>query len=100
MSNQESVFAGQEQQYPDPRMVNNDPRERQQWQMGGEKLRPQQPATAARSSFFTRGRCRYCNSTTRLVVPEPCSFCRHPFQPFKFYNEILLGFRSPYLGYY
>ncbi|MBV9708745.1 MAG: DUF4097 family beta strand repeat protein [Chloroflexi bacterium] len=43
MSNQESVFAGQEQQYPDPRMINNDPRERQQWQMGGEKLRPQQP---------------------------------------------------------
>jgi hypothetical protein len=43
MSNQESVFAGQEQHYPDPRMLNNDPREQQQWQMGGEKLRPQQP---------------------------------------------------------
>jgi len=43
MSNQESAFAGQEQQYPNPRTINSDPRERQQWQMGGEKLRPQQP---------------------------------------------------------
>lgn len=66
MNNQESMFAGQEQQHSDSRIVNEDTREQRQWQeappgmymdpgtqqMGGAKLRPQQPLRPRRRFPF------------------------------------------------